>query len=423
MFALVASGVRRGANALVSRAQLVGVLYVIAGVLVIGMLALSVPADTVSTMRFTGGGDAVQLPVVPLPTLATNLVLGLGIVAIGAWQLWRGIQRANVALGLSFALLVMAFLVWSIRGATLNMTGMLESTLLRAIPFLLGALSGIMCERSGVINIAIEGMMLIACLVSVVATNMAGGNMVVGLTAGLVSGALIAAIHAVLSIQYKVDQIISGTVINIFATGITNYINLRVLQENQNLNNTYTLSTVPIPGLAQIPVLGRIFFDQNILVYLALILMFVVHFVLFYTRWGLRTRAVGEHPRAADTLGINVYRTRYINVIIGGLLAALAGCFLTLGSVGRFDKLMTNGRGFIALAAMIFGNWTPFGAFASSLIFGFADSLQLNLQIISSVIPSDFLLMAPYLATIIALVGLVGRTIPPAADGKPYEKD
>jgi simple sugar transport system permease protein len=143
---------------------------------------------------------------------------------------------------------------------------------------------------------------------------------------------------------------------------------------------------------------------------------------LFYTRWGLRTRAVGEHPRAADTLGINVYRIRYINVIIGGMLAALAGCFLTLGSVGRFDKLMTNGRGFIALAAMIFGNWTPFGAFASSLIFGFADSLQLSLQIISSVIPSDFLLMAPYLATIIALVGLVGRTVPPAADGKPYEK-
>jgi ABC-type uncharacterized transport system permease subunit len=189
------------------------------------------------------------------------------------------------------------------------------------------------------------------------------------------------------------------------------------------LNNAYTFNALPIPVLSQIPILGRVLFDQNILVYVALMLMFVVHFVLFYTRWGLRTRAVGEHPRAADTLGINVYRIRYINVIIGGLLAALGGCFLTLGDVGRFDKLMTNGRGFIALAAMIFGNWTPFGAFASSLIFGFADSLQLNLQIISSVIPSDFLLMAPYLATIIALVGLVGRSVPPAADGKPYEKD
>jgi ABC-type uncharacterized transport system permease subunit len=422
MFALAAQGIQRGTNAFLSRARLVGIVYVVAGLVVIGMFALSVPAATVSTLRFTGGGDPVQLPVLPLPTLPANLIVGLGIVAIGGWQLWRGFKRANVALGLSFALLVLAFLLWSIRGATLNVTGLLEATLLRAIPFLLGALSGIMCERAGVINIAIEGMMLIACLVSVVVTNIAGGNLWIGLTAGLASGALVAAVHAVLSIQYKVDQIISGTVINIFATGITNYINLRVLQVAQDLNNTHTFNALPIPGLAQIPILGRVLFNQNILVYAALILMFVVHFVLFYTRWGLRTRAVGEHPRAADTLGINVYRIRYINVIIGGMLAALGGCFLTLGDVGRFDKLMTNGRGFIALAAMIFGNWTPFGAFASSLIFGFADSLQLSLQIISSVIPSDFLLMAPYLATIIALVGLVGRTVPPAADGKPYEK-
>ena len=150
--------------------------------------------------------------------------------------------------------------------------------------------------------------------------------------------------------------------------------------------------------------------------------MLVVNFMLFKTRWGLRTRAVGEHPRAADTLGINVYKMRYINVILGGVLAALGGCFLTLGSVGRFDKLMSNGRGFIALAAMIFGNWTPVGAFISSLIFGFADSLQLKLQILTSIIPSDFLLMAPYLATMIVLAGVVGRAVAPAADGKPYEK-
>jgi len=423
MFTVMAQGVQRGTNAIVSRARLAGILYLVVGVLVIWGFALSVPGKTVSTMRFSGGGDAVQVPVLPLPTAATNLVIGLGVVAIGGYQLWRGFKHGNVALGLTFALLVAAFFMWSIRDATINMTGLLQATLLRAIPFLLGALSGIMCERSGVINIAIEGMMLIACLVSVVVTNMFGGNLWVGLMAGLLSGALIAAVHAVLSIQYKVDQIISGTVINIFATGITNYINLRVLQTDQNLNNTFTFNALPIPGLSQIPILGRVLFSQNILVYAALILMVVVHLVLFYTRWGLRTRAVGEHPRAADTLGINVYRIRYLNVIIGGVLAALAGCYLTLGDVGRFDKTMTNGRGFIALAAMIFGNWTPFGAFASSLIFGFADSLQLNLQIIQQVIPSDFLLMAPYLVTIVALVGLVGRTVPPAADGKPYEKD
>jgi ABC-type uncharacterized transport system permease subunit len=344
------------------------------------------------------------------------------IAGIGVYQMWRGFARVNVVVGVIFLLLVIAFLTWSIRGASLNLTGLLESTLLRATPFLLGALSGILCERSGVINIAIEGMMLLAAFVSVIVTNLTGGNLWLGLTAALAVGALVAAIHAVLSIEYKVDQIISGTVINIFAFGITNYLNLSVLTPHTELNNSHTFPLLPIPVLSKIPVLGHVLFDQNWMVYAALILMFVVHFVLFYTRWGLRTRAVGEHPKAADTLGISIFRVRYVNVILSGLLAALGGSFLTLGSVGRFNQLMTSGRGFIALAAMIFGNWTPFGAFASSLIFGFADSLQVKLQILTSVIPSDFLLMAPYLATMIVLAGVVGRAIPPAADGQPYEK-
>lgn len=407
---------------MVSRSWLSGALFVVVGLFVVAVLAMTVPADKISTFRFSGGGDPIKLPEVPMPTQLTNLLLGLIIIATGIYQILRGFARANLVLGLNLLLLVVAFLTWSIRGASLNLTGLFESTLIRATPFLLGALSGIMCERSGVINIAIEGMMLIAAFVSVIATNLSGGNIWMGLTWGLASGAIIAAIHAVLSIQFKVDQIISGTVINIFAFGLTNYLNLRVLQTNQSLNESHTFDLLPIPLLSDVPILGRVFFSQNILVYAALSLMFVVHFVLFYTRWGLRTRAVGEHPRAADTLGINVFRVRYVNVVIGGLFAALGGCFLTLGSVGRFDKLMTNGRGFIALAAMIFGNWTPFGAFASSLIFGFADSLQVKLQILSSAIPSDFLLMAPYLATMIVLAGVVGRAIPPAADGQPYEK-
>src|SRR5579859_1171169 len=422
MFAVLAQGIQRGSNALISRGRLLGIIFIVGGLLVIVGFGLSVPAKSISTLRFTGGGDPVPLPALPLPTQASNVVLGFGIVGIGAYQLWRGFKRLNVALGLSFGLLVLAFLLWNLADGILNFTGLLEATLLSAIPLLLGALSGIMCERSGVINIAIEGMMLIACMVSVIVTNATGGNLWLGLLAALASGVLIAAVHAVLSIKYQVDQVISGTVINIFATGITNYINLRVLQTHQELNNTYLFGSAPIPVLSSIPILGPVLFNLNILGYIALILMVVVHFVLFYTRWGLRTRAVGEHPRAADTLGINVYRIRYINVMIGGLLAALAGSYLTLGGVGRFDKLMTSGRGFIALAAVIFGNWTPFGAFASSLIFGFADALQLNLQILGSVIPSDFLLMLPYLATIIALVGLVGRTVGPAAEGKPYEK-
>lgn len=421
MFGLIAAGARRSAVTLNGNRWIAGGVIVVIGLLVAVLFVLNVPADAVSTYRLSGGGDPVQLPEIPVPTALTDLVVALVVLGLGIYHIWRGFSRLNLIVGAVFALLVVAFLTWSIRGESLNLTGLVESTLLRAVPFLLGALSGIMCERSGVINIAIEGMMLLAAFVSVVVASLFQ-NLWLGLAAGLATGALISAIHAVLSIQFKVDQIISGTVINIFASGFTNYMVLRLLQVKPELNNSGTFEGLSFPVLTDIPVLGPIFFRQNILVYVALILMFLVHFVLFYTRWGLRTRSVGEHPLAADTLGINVYLIRYANVILGGLIAGLAGCYLTLGSVGRFDRLMTNGRGFIALAAMIFGNWSPFGAFASSLIFGFADSLQVKLQILTSVIPSDFLLMAPYLATMVVLAGVIGRAIPPAADGKPYEK-
>ncbi len=421
MSGLAITNVRRLAISISTNRWLVGGLFVVLGLFVIWVFGLSVPGNSVSTFKFSDTGDVIQLPGVPLPTLATNVFLGLLIASAGLYHLIRGFSRAVLVLGLSFVLFVIAFLTWSIADQTLNMTGLLSSTVVYATPFLIGALSGIMCERSGVINIAIEGMMLIAALVSVIVASLTH-NLWLGLIAGIASGGLISVFHAWLSIEYKVDQIISGTVINIFATGITNYLNLRVLQTAQNLNNAGIFEPTPIPVLSNIPILGDILFNQNVLVYLAIILMFVVNFVLFNTRWGLRTRAVGEHPRAADTLGINVFRIRYVNVIVGGLLAGLAGCFLTLGTVGRFDKAMTNGRGFIALAAMIFGNWTPFGALASSLIFGFADVLQLKLQVLASAIPSDFLLMAPYLATMVVLAGVIGRAVPPAADGKAYEK-
>jgi simple sugar transport system permease protein len=243
-----------------------------------------------------------------------------------------------------------------------------------------------------------------------------------GLLAGVLTGATLAFIHAVLSIKYKVDQIISGTVINIFSVGITSFISAKLLQVYQEFNNPGIFKSYPIPFLSKIPVVGGIFFDSNIFTYGLYALLIIIHVGLFYTRWGLRVRAVGEHPKAADTLGINVFRTRYINVILGGMVAGFGGAYFTLGSVGRFDEVMTAGRGFIGLAAMIFGNWAPFGAFGASLIFGFADSLQGKLAILRAPIPSQFLLMAPYVATMIALAGLVGRATPPAADGVPYEK-
>ena len=204
---------------------------------------------------------------------------------------------------------------------------------------------------------------------------------------------------------------------------MTSFISSKFLQVYEDLNNPGTFAAYPIPLLSKIPLIGGVFFNSNIFTYGAYILLIVIHIGLFYTRWGLRVRAVGEHPRAADTLGINVFRVRYINVVLGGLVAGFGGAYVTLGSVSSFDKLMTAGRGFIALAAMIFGKWTPLGSAGAALIFGFAESLQTKLAILKVPIPSQFLLMAPYLVTMIALAGLIGRAIPPAADGQPYEKD
>jgi len=248
-------------------------------------------------------------------------------------------------------------------------------------------------------------------------------NLYVGLFAAILIGALVAALHAYLVIRFKVDQVVSGVAINIFGAGFTSFMSSRFLQKSGDaLNNSGVFPVISIPGLAKIPILGPMLFENNIIIYLMILLVIAMHIMLFYTPWGLRTRAVGEHPKAADTLGVNVYLMRYVNVIIGGIIAGLGGAYFTIGSVGRFDEQMTSGKGFIGLAAMIFGKWNPIGAFTSSLIFGFADSLQVKLQILRVPIPSEFLLMAPYIVTMIILTGVVGRAIPPAADGQPYEK-
>jgi ABC-type uncharacterized transport system permease subunit len=230
-------------------------------------------------------------------------------------------------------------------------------------------------------------------------------------------------LHGVLSINYKANQIISGTVINILATGLTSYLSAKYLQTNEALNNPGIFAPIKLPLLSKIPLLGGIVFENNMYVYAMFILLFLLQFGLFYTRWGLRHRSVGEHPRAADTLGIKVIRTRWLAVLLGAAMAGFAGGYFTLGSVGRFDEVMTDGRGFIALAAMIFGNYMPFGAFGAGLLFGFFDSLASKVAILGIQIPSQFLLMLPYLITIVVLAGVVGRGQVPAADGVPYEKE
>jgi simple sugar transport system permease protein len=303
----------------------------------------------------------------------------------------------------------------------MNMTGMLRLSVVQAVPLLLGALSGILSERSGVVNIAIEGLMLTGSLVSVVATSLLRSP-ALGVLAAIAAGGMLAYVHGFLCLRYRMDQIISGMMINILAAGMTGYISVRLLIQHPAINQSGILPTLPIPGLSTLPVLGPILFDQNAFFYAAIALLLLVHFGLRHTRWGLRTRMVGEHPLAAATLGIRVLGVRYLAVVLGGCVAGLAGASLTLGAVGRFDRLMTAGRGYIGLAVMILGNWNPTGAMGASLIFGFASSLQSKLSILDFPIPSQFLLMIPYIATMLFLVGVVGRVTPPAADGQPYEE-
>ena len=358
-----------------------------------------------------------------LPTSTTlYLLFGLALAA-GVYQLIKGFGKAtNAVLGVVVGMFIFSFLVWAAQGRSLNFGGMLSGAVLLSVPIVLGAFSGVLCERAGVVNIAIEGMMLMASMVGALVGSVTH-SLIIGLLAAIFSSVLLALLHAVLSIKYKINQIISGTVINIFSTGMTSYISAKFLQTYQNLNNPPIFQQVPIPLLADIPVIGPILFNQNMFVYAMFILLIVLQISIFRTKWGLRLRSVGEHPKAADTLGINVIKTRYMAVLLGGVVAGLGGAFFTLGSVGRFDEMMTAGKGFIGLAAMIFGNWTPLGSFGAGLLFGFANSIATKLSILGTYIPPQFMSMAPYITTMIVLAGIVGRGQMPAADGEPYEKE
>ena len=371
----------------------------------------------------TGRTAALVIPDLTLPVKASIIVLSLAAVFLGAWQMARGIRSNGLAVGLVSFAFIAAFLLWATKDNSFSLVGMLSSSLVRATPIALAALCGVISERAAVVNIGIEGILLISAQTAVIVGTKTG-NLYVALIAAILIGGLVGAFHALMAVKFKVDQIVSGVAINIFAVGATSFISSRFLEKDINgLNNSGTFPTLSIPLLSKIPVLGPVLFENNIIIFLTLILVIVLHIVLFYTPWGLRTRAVGEHPKAADTLGVNVFLTRYINVIIGGMIAGLGGAYFTIGSVGRFDEVMTAGKGFIGLAAMIFGKWTPIGAFAASLLFGFADSLQVKLQILGIPIPSEFLLMAPYIVTMIVLAGVVGSAMAPAADGIPYEKN
>ena len=324
-------------------------------------------------------------------------------------------NRRGIAVGIG--LLILTGVLWFYRINSIVTTAILASTIRQSTPLVLGALCGLLGERSGVMNIGIEGQMLFAAFIGFLA-NVWTGNLLLAVLFGVLAGAFMGLLLAFMSVTLKIDQIIGGIVINILALGLTGYF------YRLGLTTKGKLQPLPLGPLADIPLIGPVFFNNPPITYLTILLVFVIHYLLFYTRWGLRVRAVGEHPRAADTLGLNVYLVRYISVIAGGAMAGLGGAFLTLEAVGSFDRGMTNGRGFIALAVMIFGKWTPLGSWGTALLFGLATAVQTQLQFAGQVnIPHQFIGMLPYLLTIIVLAGFVGRARPPAAIGTPYVKE
>jgi ABC-type uncharacterized transport system permease subunit len=392
-------------------------------ILVFGLFAHA--GDAVFAFSLSGSG--IQIPQLHVPAAPACFVFGAISIGAGVLRATAELSRLGMRLAIAAALLcfMLALLFWADAGNTIgpvNVVDLLQGTVTAAIPIVLGALSGVMCERSGVINIAIEGQLITGAFAAAAVASLVG-VLWFGLIAGSLTGGLVGALLAVFAIKYRVDQIILGVVINLLAMGMTNYLYDRVMApytDTWNKGNFFTAIKVPVLG--DIPIIGPIFFDANIFLYITYALIIVVQVWLFRSRWGLRVRAVGEHPTAADTVGIKVLWNRYRNVILGGMVAGIGGAWLTVGNVGTFSTGMSSGFGYIGLAAMIFGRWKPLGAVAAALLFGFFRQLQNVLELLSVPVPSQILSMAPYLATIIAVAGLVGKVRAPAADGKPYVK-
>ncbi|MEV6345745.1 ABC transporter permease [Actinoplanes sp. NPDC051851] len=403
-----------------TRNRRLGVALILLGVIAAAVFGSLAPAETA---RFTLSEDA-QGAALSIDGQLGAILFGVLTVVFGGALVsgLTGKRWSNASLILGILTFVVSFLCWQVAGKFLPLVDTTSGTLELALPLILGALAGVLGERSGVVNVAIEGQFLMGAFAGALVGTMAG-SVWAGLISAAVGGVIIAAILAVLSIRYLVDQTVVGMVLNLFALGITGFLYERLMQSDAEAYNTPPqMPTWRIPGLADIPVLGPVLFDANLLLWLALALVVVIHFGLNRTRWGLRTRAVGEHPTAADTVGIRVRGLRYLNVLLGGVVAGLGGAYFTLVATGSFTKNMTSGAGFIALAALIFGRFTPFGAFAAACFFGFAQKLATYLSAVGSPVPSQFLNMLPYLATIVAVAGLVGRVRAPAADGQPYVK-
>lgn len=391
---------------------------------VLGAFGIFGKTETVA-FQWSKEDDVIKLPDFLIASNLVGIVLGVALVAIAAISFVLALRGTKTPLWLTLVFglgAVVALLAWLAAGNSLPFAFILGNAVVLAVPLALGAMGGIMSERVGVVNIAIEGQLLTGAFLAAVVGTLTH-NLYLGLVAAMIGAALLSMVLAAFAIVYLVDQIIVGVVLNVLVLGITNFIYAQWLtQDGLNTNFPGTFPIMPIPGLSAIPIIGPALFESRITTYLAYIIIPVLWFILFKTRRGLRARAVGEHPLAADTVGINVARTRFWWVTIGGLVAGLGGAALTIGAVGAFGRNMSGGQGFIALAVVILGRWHPFSASAAALLFGFSIVLRIWANQVSPGIPTDFITMVPYVVTLIAVVGFVGRVRAPAADGQPYIK-
>lgn len=378
-----------------------------------------------STFRLATDSDFFQIPALELNVTFVGIlftILLFVIAAISAYLSYRARKTPIWLISVFAALFVIAFLAWASAGALIPIPGLLLGALGLSAPLIFGALGGVISERVGVVNVAIEGQLLAGAFASAVIASVTNQPLL-GLVGAMVAGVLVSFVLASFSIKYFVDQVIVGVVLNVLVVGLTSFLYSTLLSPNAAVfNSPPRFERLEIPVLSQIPIIGPVLFRQTLIVYIMYIAVALVWFGLFKTKWGLRLRSVGEHPQAADTVGINVNRTRFWNVSLAGAIAGLGGAYFTLGAVGAFNKEMTAGAGFIALAAVIFGRWDPIRATLAALLFGFATNLQSVLGIIGSPVPSEFMLMLPYVVTIFAVAGLVGQVRGPAASGKPYIK-
>ncbi|MDN5558345.1 MAG: ABC transporter permease [Ruaniaceae bacterium] len=402
------------------------VLYSVIAALAAAMM-LSITAGATTRFQLSTPNDAFQIPLFEVPARPVGLALAAVLIAMAALALWSTANRRTLGawFPVTFGLLfILGFLLFAGAGTgrMIALTTLIAGALALSVPLIFGAMCGLVGERSGIVNIAIEGQLLMGAFAAAIGATVTG-NPFVGLITAAIGGGLVGALLVFFAVKYWVDQIIIGVVLNVLVVGLTGFFYSTVLTENASvLNHPDRLPVWSIPGLSAIPVIGPVLFSQTILVYLMYVIVAGLTVFVFRSRWGLRMRAVGEHPKAADTVGINVNRTRVINTIFAGMIAGLGGAFFTVGTGLAFGKEMTAGLGYIALAAMILGNWNPLGALAAALLFGFSRNLANMLSVIGTPVPSEILLMLPYVVTIFAVAGFVGKVRPPASENIPYIK-